>query len=570
MPLSEFYRSVNGKNESQQQKTTDLSYIPNDEFVELIWEKGQIMMQGQSSKAKKAPVTNNFHFNTPKFQEKDGILDVGMSMGINQDDDDMGPWLNYPLDDYCSDLLPEISGVTVNESHMHKDPLSNIQNVPLRDGVRFDQPNASKASKNSHVLSGSPDQVCNPDPTVRSGVTDIGSSNCSSKHYNVALREPLQVQGSPRNLEKKVQKQDSLPLLNFSHFQRHPAMTKTNHGQVNVMNHVPQKDIGPVDQVGLESARVGLNPYSSKPVHEAHCVENSSTGNEKSMNVVLDGNASKGVSETVKSNEPVGASSSVCSGNSAERASNDLTKISKRKSRDMEDFECESHDVEEVSLDTKAAGGSRVGTGSKRSRAAEVHNLSERRRRDRINEKMRALQELIPNCNKVDKASMLDEAIEYLKTLQLQVQIMSMGTGLCMPPMMFPAGMQHMHPHFSSMGIGMGIGMEMSGRPQGHHHMFPFHHTQGSRQPPPAYGHHSQGMPMLFPQQPMQGIPMNPPVQQVGSQVQVVNVAPSSDPCAIPQISSQPEVANKSLNQSTSVDKRDRGLESRCSTARAD
>ncbi|KAF8406298.1 hypothetical protein HHK36_008383 [Tetracentron sinense] len=60
---------------------------------------------------------------------------------------------------------------------------------------------------------------------------------------------------------------------------------------------------------------------------------------------------------------------------------------------------------------------------SKRSRAAEVHNLSEKRRRSRINEKMKALQNLIPNSNKTDKASMLDEAIEYLKQLQLQVQV---------------------------------------------------------------------------------------------------------------------------------------------------
>ncbi|XP_062003485.1 uncharacterized protein LOC133721001 isoform X3 [Rosa rugosa] len=29
---------------------------------------------------------------------------------------------------------------------------------------------------------------------------------------------------------------------------------------------------------------------------------------------------------------------------------------------------------------------------------------------------------LIPNSNKTDKASMLDEAVEYLKQLQLQVQ----------------------------------------------------------------------------------------------------------------------------------------------------
>ncbi|KAL3618176.1 putative hexosyltransferase muci70 [Castilleja foliolosa] len=37
---------------------------------------------------------------------------------------------------------------------------------------------------------------------------------------------------------------------------------------------------------------------------------------------------------------------------------------------------------------------------SKRSRAAEVHNLSEKRRRSRINEKLKALQSLVPNSNK--------------------------------------------------------------------------------------------------------------------------------------------------------------------------
>uniref|UniRef100_J3LI46 BHLH domain-containing protein n=2 Tax=Oryza brachyantha TaxID=4533 RepID=J3LI46_ORYBR len=70
----------------------------------------------------------------------------------------------------------------------------------------------------------------------------------------------------------------------------------------------------------------------------------------------------------------------------------------------------------------------------KRSRAAEVHNLSEKRRRSRINEKMKALQSLIPNSSKTDKASMLDDAIEYLKQLQLQVQMLSMRNGLYLPP----------------------------------------------------------------------------------------------------------------------------------------
>ncbi|CAM8898195.1 unnamed protein product [Rhodiola kirilowii] len=62
---------------------------------------------------------------------------------------------------------------------------------------------------------------------------------------------------------------------------------------------------------------------------------------------------------------------------------------------------------------------------------------------------MKALQELIPHSNKADKASMLDEAIEYLKSLQLQLQMMWVGTG--MQPMMFPS-VQHYLPR---MGIGM-------------------------------------------------------------------------------------------------------------------
>ncbi|KAK4277466.1 hypothetical protein QN277_015463 [Acacia crassicarpa] len=81
-------------------------------------------------------------------------------------------------------------------------------------------------------------------------------------------------------------------------------------------------------------------------------------------------------------------------------------------------------------------------TSSKRSRAAEVHNMSEKRRRSRINEKMKALQNLIPNSNKTDKASMLDEAIEYLKQLQFQVQMLVMRNGLSLHPMCLPGGLQ--------------------------------------------------------------------------------------------------------------------------------
>ncbi|XP_073054957.1 transcription factor PIF1-like isoform X1 [Primulina eburnea] len=97
-----------------------------------------------------------------------------------------------------------------------------------------------------------------------------------------------------------------------------------------------------------------------------------------------------------------------------------LSENRKRKGREAGYSELPKEETEFQATEAKAQ--ARSSTSTKKSRAAEVHNLSERRRRDRINEKMKALQELIPRCNKSDKASMLDEAIEYLKSLQLQVQ----------------------------------------------------------------------------------------------------------------------------------------------------
>ncbi|KAI3992340.1 hypothetical protein MKX01_030061 [Papaver californicum] len=86
-----------------------------------------------------------------------------------------------------------------------------------------------------------------------------------------------------------------------------------------------------------------------------------------------------------------------------------------------------------------AAGGSVSGGGggvtaparqkvrARRGQATDPHSIAERLRRERIAERMKALQELVPNANKTDKASMLDEIIDYVKFLQLQVKVLSMS-----------------------------------------------------------------------------------------------------------------------------------------------
>ncbi|MCD7458548.1 hypothetical protein HAX54_038561 [Datura stramonium] len=83
---------------------------------------------------------------------------------------------------------------------------------------------------------------------------------------------------------------------------------------------------------------------------------------------------------------------------------------------------------------TPAASGSAGGAQPKqqkvrarRGQATDPHSIAERLRRERIAERMKSLQELVPNANKTDKASMLDEIIDYVRFLQLQVKVLSMS-----------------------------------------------------------------------------------------------------------------------------------------------
>nr|CAB3493929.1 unnamed protein product [Digitaria exilis] len=164
-------------------------------------------------------------------------------------------------------------------------------------------------------------------------------------------------------------------------------------------------------------------------------------------------------------NEATAASSSgrsnYCFGNTTTTTTEPTStsnRSSKRKRLDTEDSGSPSEDAESESAGMLARKPPQKMTTARRSRAAEVHNLSER----------------------TDKASMLDEAIEYLKSLQLQVQVsattddlrakprnhtdhtllsmqmMWMGGGIAAaPPVMFPG----VHQYLPRMGVGMGPSM---------------------------------------------------------------------------------------------------------------
>ncbi|CAN6280228.1 unnamed protein product [Urochloa humidicola] len=52
-------------------------------------------------------------------------------------------------------------------------------------------------------------------------------------------------------------------------------------------------------------------------------------------------------------------------------------------------------------------------------------SLAAKNRRERISERLRTLQELVPNGSKVDLVTMLEKAISYVKFLQLQVKVLA-------------------------------------------------------------------------------------------------------------------------------------------------
>ncbi|KAJ8625190.1 hypothetical protein MRB53_033720 [Persea americana] len=72
-------------------------------------------------------------------------------------------------------------------------------------------------------------------------------------------------------------------------------------------------------------------------------------------------------------------------------------------------------------------------------------SVAARHRRERISERMRILQKLVPGGTKMDTASMLDEAIHYVKFLKTQVQSLERAAANRNTGLGFPAGVSNVN-----------------------------------------------------------------------------------------------------------------------------
>lgn len=364
-------------------------------LVELLWQNGEVVLHSQTHRK-----PNQDPMKSKQVNENDQTTSpvVGNLMTNLIQDDETISWIHCPIDEafekeFCSNFLSENPASTAVQANKHSGSMES------------EKPFKFSVSDINHVHQSSQPPTFAPPPRFET--------------FESALQD--QSSGHVRRTGN----------LDFP-------------GKRPVYNHMGCGEIHELSVRTIGSSHCGSNQLAS------------SYGiGRRTLSAEVNENQTRNVSPRSDNRErethdQAISSSYGGSGNSfwkTDKQSND-TNRHKRKSINVTGSEYPSDATE---FESASGNKSSQKTGmNRRSRVAEVHNLSERRRRDKINEKMKALQELIPHSNKSDKASMLDEAIEYMKSLQSQIQLMWMGSG--MAPMVLP-GMQQFMPR-----MGMGIG----------------------------------------------------------------------------------------------------------------
>ncbi|OMO82309.1 hypothetical protein COLO4_23118 [Corchorus olitorius] len=448
------------------------------EFSELVWENGQILFRGLSSKITnyKRSTTRfpGYNFSQSNFNFKDIVQREGEMSTAND---------NRSKDGVQESTFGDpISGLTKLDLNHDKSKMNSYPQANYAELLSefYEDDFSVKQLIDSHVVPAvnkfnsfkqSDDdgsrKLVEEMPHLMNSDHEVPDDH---HHHHSSLKQCEVSVPFMRSNSGVEEKRDR---VNFSMFLRSGATTRPRSAQqVRALAETGDQDIFERNIVRSEQGNLMGNNTKPILIPDTHEPQKETLPDEQSEAVGYNQDISPN-SRSSKGNIPCDGklveqmvgSSSVCS----RGASNCPTYTLKTRYDQDTDLSENATEEPEGTTSTKAPPPPRGSKGAKKKRKAEVHNLSERKRRDKINKKMRALQELIPNCNKVDKASMLDEAIEYLKTLQFQVQMMSMGSGFFMPPnpMMLHAAMQQMNAQnmigpYSPMGVGMaGMGMGM-------------------------------------------------------------------------------------------------------------
>lgn len=170
--------------------------------------------------------------------------------------------------------------------------------------------------------------------------------------------------------------------------------------------------------------------------HDQVSVTNKLQSPDSSVSVVLDDQKVSSGNELLAKKRK---DKQMCSLNHAQSkdTSNKLKK--QKKSNDHQEEKKKKNIMKQGSCDEDGAIGY-IHVRARRGQATDSHSLAERVRREKISERMKLLQAIVPGCDKVTgKALMLDEIINYVQSLQNQVEFLSMKLA-SVNPMLYDFG----------------------------------------------------------------------------------------------------------------------------------
>ncbi|XP_045802217.1 transcription factor RSL3-like [Trifolium pratense] len=183
---------------------------------------------------------------------------------------------------------------------------------------------------------------------------------------------------------------------NFDHSQVQPIVFPAKPLKVKRMLDVPEFQVHAEDKKD-KCVNPTKKPHASKDLQR--CVTN--TESKKSKKVDRNGNKAEETNASVDGHSSSGYTSE--EHNMYEEISGGATSASKS------------------TMALNSNGKTRANRGS----ATDPQSLYARKRREKINDRLRILQNLVPNGTKVDISTMLEDAIHYVKFLQLQIKLLS-------------------------------------------------------------------------------------------------------------------------------------------------
>ncbi|CAA7047464.1 unnamed protein product [Microthlaspi erraticum] len=177
------------------------------------------------------------------------------------------------------------------------------------------------------------------------------------------------------------------------------------------------------------TARGFAVPNVSNQYADTNLTTTASSGDQARMSHALSQAVVEGISGAWKRRDDECESAKVVSAGNC----NDASESDKNKRQKMIDEVCnEKGETESAGTDQKKqqlmeSTKDYIHVRARRGQATDSHSLAERARREKISERMKILQDLVPGCNKViGKALVLDEIINYIQSLQRQVEFLSM------------------------------------------------------------------------------------------------------------------------------------------------